>query len=91
MAESFMNKNVNITLIFIIILVVGAIAAGTIYFQDIFVGLTGNYSSISKELKSTQEELANYKVLYTETALQMNRSEQLVEQEKADPNKGSSF
>ena len=84
MGDTFMNKNVNIMLLFLIILVVGIIAAGTVYFQDIFSGLTGKYSSTTDELKQTSEELAKYKQLYTDAMAQLNRTNAITEQEKAD-------
>lgn len=79
-----MNKNVNLVLVFVIILVIGVIAASTVYFQDVFFRLTGNYSSTAGELKKTQDDLARYRQLYNDALLKLNSTQLITEQEKTD-------
>lgn len=81
---SFMNKNVNLILLLLVVAVISIIALGTVYFQDEFYELTGNYNIKTTQLENTSSELQQCKDIYQQTVTKLNQTLDLTVKEKSD-------
>ncbi|MFH1064355.1 MAG: hypothetical protein V1729_04705 [Candidatus Woesearchaeota archaeon] len=72
----FMEKNVNVYLLLLILLIAGALAGSSVYYQQNFDGLTDTQDSLSLNLSSCQRDLSEYKFELNKTMRTLNTTTQ---------------
>jgi len=83
-SESFMNRNVSLLLLVLIVVSIIALVGGTVYFQGLLVNLTREHDSTTSALDRTSSQLKLYQDKYNETLAFLNESVSTLESEKAD-------
>lgn len=72
---SYMNKNVNLFLLGMVVIVVITIVGGTIFYGNRFSNITSDYNELVKEVKSLNEELTRYKHEYNYSLISLKQIE----------------
>ncbi len=68
----FMQKNVNVFLLVLILLVAGALAGSSAYYQDTFKKINGRYNTALQNLSECKAEVSSYKANLQKTIKSLN-------------------
>ena len=72
----FMQKNVNIFILLLVLVLAGAIAASSAYYQTTFDKLTGKYDNTAVNLSQCRSDLDNYRFNLNKTLSSLNTTAQ---------------
>ncbi|MBW2972535.1 hypothetical protein KY359_05860 [Candidatus Woesearchaeota archaeon] len=72
----FMQKNVNIFLLVLVLLVASALAGSSVYYQKNFDRLTGRYDLTAENLSGCQADLESYRFNLNKTLRSLNTTTQ---------------
>jgi len=71
-----MNKNVNIYLLGMIIIIVASIVGGTLYYGSRFSNVTTDYNALIGEISSLKSELLRYQTEFNFTKASLSQTEE---------------
>jgi chromosome segregation ATPase len=72
----FMEKNINIFLLILVLVVAGALAGSSVYYQDSFDKLTGTQENTAEDLSECETDLESYKFNLNKTLRSLNTTSQ---------------
>jgi chromosome segregation ATPase len=72
----FMQKNVNVFLLLLVLTVAAALAGSSVYYQKTFDKLTGNYDTASDNLSHCTADLENYRFNLNKTLSSLSTTSQ---------------
>ena len=75
MAQKFLQKNINLFLIFILVIMIGLVVIITMYYESRFEDVSGVYRFLDKNLSTCEVDLANTKNELSKLSTNLNSTE----------------